>query len=67
MCDNVFTVCVQLTDQTLPDVGNIQHEDCPMGLFVSPTYENNDNITFNTSVPVIFTGDIWPVSIPQEK
>ena len=62
LCDNVFTLCVQLSGQPLPARGNIQREDCPLGFLISRTFRNNDNIMFNTSVPVIFTGDDWPVS-----
>lgn len=60
-CDNMFTVCVANTGQPLPEVGNIRSEDCPLGFFLSRTIPNRDNITFNTSAPVVFTGDIWPV------
>lgn len=60
-CDNMFTLCVTHTGQALPEVGNIQSEDCPLGFLLSQTFFNSDNITFNTSAPVVFTGDIWPV------
>ena len=62
MCDNRFTVCVRYAGQALPDVQDIQSRDCPLGFFETVTFDNSDDITFNTSVPVLFTGDIWPVS-----
>ena len=60
-CDNIFTICVQEPTQSLPQPENIRQEDCPLGYGVSQTFDNRDNITFNTSSPVTFTGDIWPV------
>ena len=63
-CDNRFTLCVRHAGQALPDVEDIQFQDCPLGLkFIeTETFDNSDDITFNTFVPVLFTGDIWPVS-----
>ena len=62
-CDNRFTLCVRHAGQPLPDrVDSLQEADCPLGFFISRTYSNSDNITFNASQPVEFTGDIWPVS-----
>lgn len=67
ICDNRFTLCVTYTGQALPQVGNIQSEDCPLGFLLSGTFANRDNITFNTSAPVVFTGDIWPVRYKLPK
>ena len=62
MCDNRFTVCVRYAGQALPDGQDIQSQDCSLGFFETGTFDNSDDISFNTSMPVLFTGDIWPVS-----
>ena len=62
-CDNIFTLCAQSSQQPLPETGeDIGSDDCPLGFGVSQTFSNSDNIAFNTSVPVSFTGESWPVS-----
>ena len=63
LCDNIFTICVLQSGEELPSSdSDIQPEQCPLGFLRSQTISNRDNITFNTSAPVIFTGDVWPVS-----
>ena len=60
-CDNIFTLCVQSTGQPLPPAGIIQPQDCPLGYGVTDIFPNSDNITFDASMPVASTGDIWLV------
>ena len=67
-CDNIFTFCLRPLDTT-QDNNNANY---PLGRFVTGTFEDNDNIDFthgtnlmnSLSNPLVYRGNLWPVSPP---
>ena len=64
-CDNVFTFCLRLPGSPQNNNSSL----CPLGSYRTGKYEDNDNITFDElfipgsiANPLMFTGEIWPVS-----
>lgn len=62
-CDNIFTLCA-LTGggQTARDVEDISPAHCSLGYYRSEIFHDNDNITSDPFISVVFSGDVWPVS-----
>lgn len=66
-CDNIFVFCLRNSGHSQSDT----IENCPLGRYKTNQFENNDAIIFSTSFidqeanipnPLVFTGDVWPVS-----
>ena len=67
-CDNIFTFCLRPLGTTQDN----NNANCPLGRFVTGSFEDNDNIDFthgtnlmnSLSNPLVYRGNLWPVSPP---
>ena len=68
-CDNIFTFCLRNSGHPRDD--NTVPENCPLGMYNTGQFEDQDIITFSTPSidqeadvpnPLVFTGAVWPVS-----